>query len=113
MLDDKPVVLNTKNTYLSATAIGLIVATALWLKAGQNDSQLAANKVADELKHYKELVVLDKELTAKDNQMINAKLDAITKLYEQSQADKYTIREHKVFVERLQELNPSIKIPKE
>lgn len=94
-----------KNTYISLGVVVLIIGATLWIKEGQQISQETAKSVEKELIHYKEIQKLSSDLVA-------AKIDALAEIVRASGTDRYTGRDHRIFVERLQELNPSLKIPR-
>lgn len=95
----------TPNSYLSFSILGMIVAATLWIRDGQARALNAANEVSGELTHYKELQKIS-------NELIVTKIDGIRILYEQSALDRWTGHDHKVFAERMQELNPNLHVPK-
>ncbi len=92
------------NSYLSIGIVVLIVAAALWLRDGQASAATMAATTATELLHYKEVSKLNAE-------MLSTKIDALSELLKAAASDRFTGKDHKIFVERLKELNPDLKIP--
>ncbi len=93
-----------RNSYISVGIVVLIITGMIWLNNSLSRGAQAANDVKMELLHYKEVQHLQDEV-------INTKIDALTLLLKNAGEDRFTGRDHRVFVERLQELNPSLKVP--
>lgn len=70
-----------------------------------NASKASAEKANSELSHYKEIATLN-------SQVIVAKIDGLVEQIKSAGADRYTGHDHKLFTDRLQELNPELKVPK-
>lgn len=83
----------------------LIVVVSIWINNGQAKSLEVAKSVQGELTHYKEIQILNAQLIA-------AKIDTLGELVKASGTDRWTGHDHKVFSDRLQELNPSLHVPK-
>lgn len=94
-----------KNSYISLGVVVLIIIAALWLRDGQARGEQTAQEVKSELLHAKELQKLQDDL-------INAKIDGLSSLLKSAGEDRFTGHDHKIFTERLQELNPGLKVPK-
>ncbi len=93
-----------RNSYISVGIVVLIISATLWLNNSLNRGAQAATDVKTELATYKELQKLQSEIT-------NTKIDGLTALLKTAGEDRFTGHDHKIFVERLQELNPTLKIP--
>lgn len=93
-----------KNSYISISCVVLIIGATIWLRDGQARGESLANEVKAELTHSKEVQGLRDEI-------LNAKVDNLLGLVKSSGEDRFTGRDHKVFVERLHELNPALKVP--
>jgi hypothetical protein len=105
-------VLFNNNSYLSVGNVVLVICATIWLSNGlgkvetsAKDATTYASEVKVELGHYKEIQTLRDDV-------INAKIDSLLGLVKLSTDDKYTGHDHKMFSERLQELNPNLKVPK-
>ncbi len=97
-------ILFNNNSYLSVGIVVLIIGATLWLNNGLSRGSEAATEVKTELQHYKEVQKLQDEI-------INTKIDGLTVLLKTAGEDRFTGHDHKIFVERLQELNPGLKVP--
>jgi hypothetical protein len=104
-VDNKPAWFVNTNSYISVGIVVLIISATVWLNNGQAQSRQLANDVKNELEHYKEIQKLNADL-------LGTKLDNLTELYKTGNATRFTYRDHEIFVDRLQELNPQLKVPK-
>ncbi len=98
-------VLFNNNSYLSVGIVVLIIGATIWLRDGQARGESTAQTVRTELSHYREVQNLKDEI-------INTKIDNLLGLMKIGTDDKFTARDHKMFVERLQELNPNLHVPR-
>ena len=100
-----------KNSYISLGLAGLLIVATLWVKDGQSqsakraeDAVTATVAVQTELVHYKDMQKMTSDL-------LNTKIDNLGELLKQAGNDRFTGHDHKVFVQRLRELNPTLKVP--
>lgn len=105
------------NSYLSMGIVVLLITGTLWIKQGQSEVAIANKETATDLANYKQATLRDqsneKELSKMRLDVILAKVDGIQKSLELDTGDRFRRSDHKVFVERLKELNPTIKFPAE
>jgi len=100
-----------KNSYISLGLAGLLIVATLWVKDGQSksaqraeDAVQATVAVQTELVHYKDMQKMTSDL-------LNTKIDSLSELLKTAGNDRFTGHDHKIFTQRLQELNPNLKVP--
>jgi hypothetical protein len=105
----------TPNSYISLSVLVMVIAATLWIKDGQAKSAAETTRLASEATIANSKVATDlatyKELQAKDAEILKTKIDGLTKIVQDSSADRWTAKDAKRIWAEFGALNPTLKLP--